>query len=101
MRKLLALLAATTAFTIAFDAVAEDEPAGEEAPTIQMGKITEFNATWEKAASIDQRLTGIEGNVAAAHEQTKLAAGTATDAPIEKAFEDIKATAGDKLVGAL
>lgn len=101
MRKLLALLAATTAFTVAFDAVAEDEPAGEEAPTIQMGKITEFNSTWEKAASIDQRLTDIEGNVAAAHEQTKLAAGTATDAPIEKAFEDIKATAGDKLVGAL
>jgi len=101
MRKLIALLAATTAFTVAFDAIAEDAEPAEEVPTIQMGKITEFNGTWEKAASIDTRLDELEANVAAAHEQTKTAAGVATDAPLEKAFEDIKATAGDKLVGAL
>lgn len=99
MRKLLALLATTTALTIAFDAVAEDEaPPAEEKPTIQMGKITEFNGTWEKAAAIDTRLGDMHKGVMAAHEQTKAAAGVATDAPIEKAFEDMKATAGDKLV---
>ena len=101
--KLAALALLGLGLTVATtDALAEDVPvAAEEAPTIQDGAIKEFNPTWAKARKLDEDLKALAAKVGEAKAEVNVAAGIGKDAAINKAIEDMKATAGDKLIVAL
>ena len=83
------------------DALADDAPVEDQYAQIELGNIQEFNPTWEKAKNIQEMITTWETQLNKLQDDTRQAAGIATDAPIEKAFEDMLATAGDKLTVAI
>ncbi len=96
----LALLALSLTVTTV-DALADDAPAEDAYAQIEMGNIGEFNPTWTKAKDIQETITKWETQLNKLQDDTKQAAGIATDAPVQKAFDDMKETAGEMLTVAI
>ncbi len=105
MRKFKFLAVALLGFGLASTALAEKKGGDEEVTTdeeaqykqIKLGKISEFRPTWKNAKEIQDSVTAFETKINEVNSSIKEAAGIAQDAPLEKAFTDMKETAGDKL----
>ena len=86
---------------VAFAEDAEEGPreACIEIPCFDMsGRVKEFNGTWKEGQDMQEKLIKMETDLAEVEPSLRAAMGVADDAPIDKAFEDMKTTAGDKLV---
>ena len=106
MRKFKFLAIALLGFGLSSIALAEKKSGGDEEVTsdeeaqyqqIKLGKIDEFKPTWKNAKEIQDSVTAFETKLNEVNSSIKEAAGIAQDAPLEKAFADMKETAGDKI----